>query len=270
MVVARTVEEAYQAVDDMLVNKVFGGAGAWVRAGVGWGVRLWMTCCSTRGFGGQGALVMGRHELGCGLAVSTVCCGVSAERREGQSSVGVWWWSGAQSRDMDVLQHPTSSTVSRALGRCLRLPARRAASSTAPMRRESVAEHVAHRAGDELVIEEFLDGEEVSFFALVDGEAAVPLVSAQDHKAVGDGDTGPNTGGMGAYSPAPAMNDAIFKQVGAGEVPWVGAGEVPWLGAERWCQHREVGDGGVRVGEAGGYSSARVGRVAHGGDGGGC
>ncbi len=68
--------------------------------------------------------------------------------------------------------------------------------------------------GDELVIEEFLDGEEVSFFALVDGEAAVPLVSAQDHKAVGDGDTGPNTGGMGAYSPAPAMNDAIFKQVG--------------------------------------------------------
>ncbi|GIM11906.1 hypothetical protein Vretimale_15361, partial [Volvox reticuliferus] len=68
-------------------------------------------------------------------------------------------------------------------------------------------------AGDELVIEEFLDGEEVSFFALVDGEAAVPLVSAQDHKAVGDGDTGPNTGGMGAYSPAPAMNDTIFKQV---------------------------------------------------------
>ncbi|KAG2450950.1 hypothetical protein HYH02_004222 [Chlamydomonas schloesseri] len=68
-------------------------------------------------------------------------------------------------------------------------------------------------AGDELVIEEFLDGEEVSFFALVDGEAAVPLVSAQDHKAVGDGDTGPNTGGMGAYSPAPAMNDTIHKQV---------------------------------------------------------
>ncbi|EFJ51688.1 hypothetical protein VOLCADRAFT_79479 [Volvox carteri f. nagariensis] len=68
-------------------------------------------------------------------------------------------------------------------------------------------------AGDELVIEEFLDGEEVSFFALVDGEAAIPLVSAQDHKAVGDGDTGPNTGGMGAYSPAPVMNEAIFKQV---------------------------------------------------------
>ncbi|PNH08815.1 Phosphoribosylamine--glycine ligase, chloroplastic [Tetrabaena socialis] len=70
-------------------------------------------------------------------------------------------------------------------------------------------------AGDELVIEEFMDGEEVSFFALVDGEAVIPLVSAQDHKAVGDGDTGPNTGGMGAYSPAPraVMNDTIFKQV---------------------------------------------------------
>ncbi|MBT4740852.1 MAG: phosphoribosylamine--glycine ligase, partial [Rhodospirillaceae bacterium] len=55
-------------------------------------------------------------------------------------------------------------------------------------------------AGNEIVIEEFLDGEEASFFALVDGTNALPLISAQDHKAVGDGDTGPNTGGMGAYS----------------------------------------------------------------------
>jgi phosphoribosylamine--glycine ligase len=60
-------------------------------------------------------------------------------------------------------------------------------------------------AGAELVIEEFLAGEEASFFALCDGESAIALASAQDHKRVGDGDTGPNTGGMGAYSPAPAM-----------------------------------------------------------------
>ncbi len=53
------------------------------------------------------------------------------------------------------------------------------------------------------MIEEFLAGEEASFFALVDGTDALPLASAQDHKRVGDGDTGPNTGGMGAYSPAP-------------------------------------------------------------------
>jgi phosphoribosylamine---glycine ligase len=60
-------------------------------------------------------------------------------------------------------------------------------------------------AGAEVVIEEFLVGEEASFFALCDGETAIPLASAQDHKRAGDGDTGPNTGGMGAYSPAPVM-----------------------------------------------------------------
>jgi phosphoribosylamine--glycine ligase len=64
-------------------------------------------------------------------------------------------------------------------------------------------------AGAEVVIEEFLAGEEASFFALCDGENAVPLASAQDHKRVGDGDTGPNTGGMGAYSPAPVMTPEI-------------------------------------------------------------
>ena len=60
-------------------------------------------------------------------------------------------------------------------------------------------------AGAEVVIEEFLDGEEASFFALCDGTTALALATAQDHKRVGDGDTGPNTGGMGAYSPAPIM-----------------------------------------------------------------
>jgi phosphoribosylamine--glycine ligase len=64
-------------------------------------------------------------------------------------------------------------------------------------------------AGREVVIEEFLDGEEASFFALVDGKRAIPMASAQDHKAVGDGDTGPNTGGMGAYSPAPIVDERM-------------------------------------------------------------
>lgn len=64
-------------------------------------------------------------------------------------------------------------------------------------------------AGSRVIIEEFLEGEEVSFFALVDGENAIPLESAQDHKRVGDGDTGPNTGGMGAYSPAPILTKEL-------------------------------------------------------------
>ena len=68
-------------------------------------------------------------------------------------------------------------------------------------------------AGDELVIEEFLAGEEVSFFALVDGTHAVALAAAQDHKAVGDGDTGPNTGGMGAYSPTPLVDAALQQKI---------------------------------------------------------
>ena len=58
-------------------------------------------------------------------------------------------------------------------------------------------------AGAEVVIEEFLEGEEASFFALCDGETAMPFATAQDHKRAFDGDQGPNTGGMGAYSPAP-------------------------------------------------------------------
>ncbi len=68
-------------------------------------------------------------------------------------------------------------------------------------------------AGHEIVIEEFLDGEEASFFALVDGEIAIPLVSAQDHKAAFDADMGPNTGGMGAYSPAPVVTQNLAEDV---------------------------------------------------------
>jgi phosphoribosylamine--glycine ligase len=67
-------------------------------------------------------------------------------------------------------------------------------------------------AGAEVVIEEFLRGEEASFFALVDGKTALALAAAQDHKRVGDGDTGPNTGGMGAYSPAPVMTEAMIAR----------------------------------------------------------
>ncbi|MCA2013947.1 phosphoribosylamine--glycine ligase [Cereibacter sphaeroides] len=67
-------------------------------------------------------------------------------------------------------------------------------------------------AGAEVVIEEFMEGEEASFFVLVDGETCLPIGTAQDHKRVGDGDTGPNTGGMGAYSPAPVLTDAIAQQ----------------------------------------------------------
>jgi len=68
-------------------------------------------------------------------------------------------------------------------------------------------------AGAELVIEEFLDGEEASFFALCDGETALPLASAQDHKRAFDGDKGPNTGGMGAYSPALIIDAAMSARV---------------------------------------------------------
>lgn len=67
--------------------------------------------------------------------------------------------------------------------------------------------------GADVVIEEFLEGEEVSFFALCDGVSATPFASAQDHKRVGEGDTGPNTGGMGAYSPPPIMTPDLSERV---------------------------------------------------------
>jgi phosphoribosylamine--glycine ligase len=67
-------------------------------------------------------------------------------------------------------------------------------------------------AGAEVVVEEFLQGEEASFFCLCDGGTALPFGTAQDHKRVGDGDTGPNTGGMGAYSPAPVMTPDLVER----------------------------------------------------------
>jgi len=68
-------------------------------------------------------------------------------------------------------------------------------------------------AGNKVVIEDFLDGEEASFIAVVSKDKIIPLVTSQDHKAVGDGDVGLNTGGMGAYSPAPIVTDAIHKKI---------------------------------------------------------
>ncbi len=76
-----------------------------------------------------------------------------------------------------------------------------------------MAERAFGQAGDRVVIEEFLEGEEVSVLAFVDGETIVPLVSSQDHKRVGDQDTGPNTGGMGAYAPAPVYTPELAKVV---------------------------------------------------------
>lgn len=67
-------------------------------------------------------------------------------------------------------------------------------------------------AGAEVVIEDFMTGEEASFFVLVDGETCLPIGTAQDHKRIGEGDTGPNTGGMGAYSPAPVLTDAVASR----------------------------------------------------------
>ncbi|MFW6345550.1 MAG: phosphoribosylamine--glycine ligase [Halomonas sp.] len=68
-------------------------------------------------------------------------------------------------------------------------------------------------AGARVVIEEFLAGEEASFIVMVDGETVLPMATSQDHKRVGDGDTGPNTGGMGAYSPAPVVTDEVHARI---------------------------------------------------------
>ncbi len=68
-------------------------------------------------------------------------------------------------------------------------------------------------AGARVVIEEFLDGEEASFISMVDGRTALPMATSQDHKRVGDGDTGPNTGGMGAYSPAPVVTPEVHARI---------------------------------------------------------
>ena len=89
-------------------------------------------------------------------------------------------------------------------------------------------------AGAEVVIEEFMVGEEASFFALVDGKNALPLATAQDHKRVGDGDTGPNTGGMGAYSPASVMTEVLvertMKEIITPTVAAMSAAGTPYVG----------------------------------------
>ncbi|MBO9379419.1 phosphoribosylamine--glycine ligase [Sphingomonas histidinilytica] len=89
-------------------------------------------------------------------------------------------------------------------------------------------------AGAEVVIEEFLTGEEASFFALTDGTTVVPFGSAQDHKRVGDGDTGPNTGGMGAYSPAPVLTPELeartMREIVEPTVRAMAAAGIPYSG----------------------------------------
>jgi phosphoribosylamine--glycine ligase len=78
---------------------------------------------------------------------------------------------------------------------------------------EMMTDKVFGASGDEVVVEEFLDGEEASYFALCDGETAIAVAGAQDHKRVGDGDTGLNTGGMGAYSPAPVLTPEMEEKI---------------------------------------------------------
>ena len=97
-------------------------------------------------------------------------------------------------------------------------------------------------AGAEIVVEEFLEGEEASFFALTDGEHVLPLIGAQDHKRAFDGDQGPNTGGMGAYSPAPVLtDDVIDKTLSRIIKPTVGAM------AERGTPYRGVLYAGLMI-----------------------
>ncbi|WP_040259959.1 phosphoribosylamine--glycine ligase [Pseudomonas massiliensis] len=79
--------------------------------------------------------------------------------------------------------------------------------------RDMLAGNAFGNAGSRVVIEEFLEGEEASFIVMVDGQNVLPMATSQDHKRVGDGDSGPNTGGMGAYSPAPVVTDEVHQRV---------------------------------------------------------
>ena len=79
--------------------------------------------------------------------------------------------------------------------------------------RDMLAGNAFGAAGSRVVVEEFIDGEEASFISMVDGKTALPMATSQDHKRVGDGDTGPNTGGMGAYSPAPVVTPEVHARV---------------------------------------------------------
>ncbi len=79
--------------------------------------------------------------------------------------------------------------------------------------RDMLAGNAFGEAGHRVVIEEFLDGEEASFIVMVDGQQLLPMATSQDHKRVGEADSGPNTGGMGAYSPAPVVSDEIYQRI---------------------------------------------------------
>ena len=79
--------------------------------------------------------------------------------------------------------------------------------------RDMLAGNAFGEAGHRVVIEEYLDGEEASFIVMADGRHVLPMATSQDHKRVGDGDSGPNTGGMGAYSPAPVVTEAVYRRI---------------------------------------------------------
>lgn len=85
--------------------------------------------------------------------------------------------------------------------------------------RDMLSDNRFGSAGSQVVIEEFLDGEEASFIVMADGKNVLPMATSQDHKRAGDGDTGPNTGGMGAYSPAPVVTNAVYQRI-MDEVIW--------------------------------------------------
>ncbi|WP_417474441.1 phosphoribosylamine--glycine ligase [Luteimonas mephitis] len=99
---------------------------------------------------------------------------------------------------------------------------------------DMLADYAFGAAGARVVIEEYLDGEEASFIAMVDGRFALPMATSQDHKRVGDGDTGPNTGGMGAYSPAPVVTPEvearILREIVAPTVRGMAADGIPFTG----------------------------------------
>ena len=101
-------------------------------------------------------------------------------------------------------------------------------------------------SGHPVLLESFLDGPEVSLFCLVDGDDVVPLLPAQDHKRVGDGDTGPNTGGMGAYTPLPWLPEGMVDQIVADVVKPVAAEMV-----KRGCPFSGLLYAGLAMGAAG-------------------
>jgi phosphoribosylamine--glycine ligase len=100
--------------------------------------------------------------------------------------------------------------------------------------RDMLAGNVFGEAGHRVVIEEFLEGEEASFIVMADGEHVLPLATSQDHKRVGEGDTGPNTGGMGAYSPAPVVtkeiHERILREIIRPTIHGMAAGGTPYVG----------------------------------------